>query len=262
MIKKIIPAFLFLTILTISCNKTSDATDGKYIQWSGENEVANAMVGKGIFHFLNIEREKAYSFFAGSLEVDSTLFASHVVLAWLTPNGEADEMHKSKARELVKGKNENSNLMVSLLDINLPAGEERRAKRHEIWSKMHEIEPDGRFIHYYYAITKPTSQERIDELEVLLDNNKNSGSWYAHILNMLGYLHYGEDEKASAKSYFDKYLEAYPEGYNPPDSMGEFYFNEKEYETALKYYENALDKYPFSVPATNKVKEINELLGN
>ena len=262
MIKKITPAFLFLTILTISCNKTSDATDGKYIQWSGENEVANAMVGKGIFHFLNIEREKAYSFFAGSLEVDSTLFASHVVLAWLTPNGEADEMHKSKARELVKGKNENSNLMVSLLDINLPAGEERRAKRHEIWSKMHEIEPDGRFIHYYYAITKPTSQERIDELEVLLDNNKNSGSWYAHILNMLGYLHYGEDEKASAKSYFDKYLEAYPEGYNPPDSMGEFYFNEKEYETALKYYENALDKYPFSVPATNKVKEINELLGN
>ena len=171
-------------------------------------------------------------------------------------------MHKSKARELVKSKNENSNLMVSLFDIDLPAGEERRAKRHEIWSKMHEIEPDGRFIHYFYAITKPTSQERIDELEVLLDNNKNSGSWYAHILNMLGYLHYGEDKKASAKSYFDKYLEAYPEGYNPPDSMGEFYFNEKEYETALKYYENALDKYPFSVPATNKVKEINELLGN
>ena len=260
--KKLIPAILVITALTISCNNTSDSTDGKYIQWSGENEVANAMVGKGIFHFLNIEREKAYSFFAGSLEVDSSLFASHVVLAWLTPNGEADEMHKSKARRLVKGKNENSNLMVSLLDINLPAGEERRAKRHEIWSKMHEIEPDGRFIHYYYAITKPTSQERIDELKVLLDNNKNSGSWYAHILNMLGYLHYGEDEKASAKSYFDKYLEAYPEGYNPPDSMGEFYFNEKEYETALKYYENALDKYPFSVPATNKVKEINELLGN
>ena len=259
---KLIPAILVVTVLTISCNNTSDSTDGKYIQWSGENEVANAMVGKGIFHFLNIEREKAYSFFAGSLEVDSTLFASHVVLAWLTPNGEADEMHKSKARELVKGKNENSNLMVSLLDINLPAGEERRTKRHEIWSKMHEIEPDGQFIHYYYAITKPTSQERIDEVEVLLDNNKDSGSWYAHILNMLGYLHYGEDEKASAKSYFDKYLEAYPEGYNPPDSMGEFYFNEKEYETALKYYENALDKYPFSVPATNKVKEINELLGN
>ena len=260
--KKLIPAIFVVTVLTISCNNTNDSTDGKYIQWSGENEVANAMVGKGIFHFLNIEREKAYSFFTGSLEVDSSLFASHVVLAWLTPDGEADEMHKSKARELVKGKNENSNLMVSLFDIDLPAGEERRAKRHEIWSKMHEIEPDGRFIHYYYAITKPTSQERIDELEVLLDNNKDSGSWYAHILNMLGYLHYGEDEKASAKSYFDKYLEAYPEGYNPPDSMGEFYFNEKEYETALKYYENALDKYPFSVPATNKVKEINELLGN
>ena len=260
--KKLIPAILVVTVLTISCNDTGGSTDGKYIEWFGENEVANAMVSKGIFHFLNIEWEKSYSFFTGSLEVDSSLFASHVVLAWLTPDGETDEMHKSKARKLVKGNNENSNLMVSLFDIDLPAGEERRAKRHEIWSKMHEIEPDGRFIHYYYAITKPTSQERIDELEVLLDNNKNSGSWYAHILNMLGYLHYGEDEKASAKSYFDKYLEAYPEGYNPPDSMGEFYFNEKEYEAALKYYENALDKYPFSVPATNKVKEIDELLGN
>ncbi|MDP7529017.1 MAG: hypothetical protein QGH61_06715 [Candidatus Marinimicrobia bacterium] len=260
--KKLIPAILVVTILIISCNNTSDSTEGKYIEWEGENEVANAMVSKGIFHFLNVEWEKAYSFFTGSLEVDSSLFASHVVLAWLTPDGEAAEMHKSKARELVKGKNENSNLMVSLFDIDLPAGEERREKRHEIWSKMHEIEPDGWFIHYYYATTKPTPKERIDELKVLLDKNKSSGASYAHILNMLGYLHYGEDEKAAATSYFDKYLEAYPEGYNPLDSMGEFYFNEKEYETALKYYENALEKFPYSVSATNKVKEINELLGN
>ena len=195
--KKLIPAILVITVLTISCNNTSGSTDGKYIEWFGENEVANAMVSKGIFHFLNIEWEKSYSFFTGSLEVDSSLFASHVVLAWLTPDGEADEMHKSKVRELVKGKNENSNLMVSLFDIDLPAGEERRAKRHEIWSKMHEIEPDGWFIHYYYATTKPTPKERIDELKVLLDKNKNSGSSYAHILNMLGYMHYGEDEKAA-----------------------------------------------------------------
>tara|TARA_B100001750_G_scaffold69251_1_gene55280 strand:- start:558 stop:1343 length:786 start_codon:yes stop_codon:yes gene_type:complete len=260
--KKLIPVILVVTVLTISCNNTSDSTDGKYIQWGGENEVANAMVGKGVLHYINAEWEKAYSFFTGSLEVDSSLFASHVVLAWLTPDGEADEMHKSKARELVKGKNENSNLMVSLFEIDLPAGEERRAKRHEIWSKMHEIEPDGKFIHFFYARTMPTARNRINEMEVLLEENKKTGRAYAHILNNLGYLHYAEDEKATAKSYFDKYLEAYPEGYNPLDSMGEFYFNEKEYESALKYYENALDKYPFSISATNKVKEINELLGN
>jgi Tfp pilus assembly protein PilF len=260
--KKLIPTILVVTVLIISCNNTSDSTEGKYIEWEGENEVANAMVGKGIRHFNNAEWEKAYSFFTGSLEVDSSLFASHVVLAWLTPDGEADEMHKSKARELVKGKNENSNLMVSLLDINLPAGEERTEKRHEIWSKMHEIEPDGKFIHFFYARTMPTARKRINEMEVLLEENKEAGRAYSHILNILGYLHYGEDEKAAATSYFDKYLEAYPEGYNPHDSMGEFYFNEKEYETALKYYENALDKFPYSVSATNKVKEINELLGN
>ena len=130
--KKIIPLILVVTVLTISCNKPSDATNEKYIQWFGDNEVANAMVIKGMFHFYNIEYEKAYTFFTGSLEIDSSLFASHVVLAWLTPDGDTDEMHKSKARKLVKGKNENSNLMVSLFDIDLPAGDERRAKRHEI----------------------------------------------------------------------------------------------------------------------------------
>ena len=121
-------------------------------------------------------------------------------------------MHKSKARELVKGKNENSNLMVSLFEIDLPAGEERRAKRHEIWSKMHEIEPDGRFIHRFYATTKPTPQERINELKVLLDKNKNPGRLepYAYIFNILGYMHYGIGDKAAAKSYFEQYLEAYP----------------------------------------------------
>ena len=46
--KKLIPAILVVTVLTISCNNTSGSTDGKYIEWFGENEVANAMVSKGI----------------------------------------------------------------------------------------------------------------------------------------------------------------------------------------------------------------------
>ena len=66
---KLIPAILVVTVLTISCNNTSDSTDGKYIQWSGENEVANAMVGKGIFHFLNIERERHTLFSQGHLRL-------------------------------------------------------------------------------------------------------------------------------------------------------------------------------------------------
>ena len=261
--KKVFPAFLLIATLISSCNNTPTA-DRKYIEWFGDNDAANAMVTKGMFHFYNVEFEKAYTFFSGSLELDSSLFASHVALAWLTPNGETDEMHKSKARELVKGKNETSNLMVSLLDIDLPAGEERRAKRHEIWSKMHEIEPDGRFIHRFYATTKPTPQERINELKVLLEKNKNPGRLepYAYIFNILGYMHYGIGDKAAAKSYFEQYLEAYPEGYNPPDSMGEFFFNEKEYEKALEHYNNSLDKFRYSISAINKVKEINELLGN
>ena len=53
--KKLIPVILVVTVLTISCNNTSDSTDGKYIQWGGENEVDNAMVGKGVLHLYNDE---------------------------------------------------------------------------------------------------------------------------------------------------------------------------------------------------------------
>jgi tetratricopeptide (TPR) repeat protein len=233
------------------------AQENVYIEWMGENETANNYVRKGIFHWHNVEWEKSYTYFTGALEEDPTLFAPHVVLAWLS-DGETKAMHVEKAKELVKGKNENSQLFVSLLELG---GSENASKRHDVWTKMHEIEPDGGVIHYYYAWTTQDKQERLDEFEKFLAQKKAAGDSYFHILNALGYGYYTIGDKAKAKSYFKEYLSVYPEGYNPHDSMGEYYYNEKDYENSLIHYEKALAKFPMSNSADNKVKELKEKLG-
>ena len=203
--KKIIIIGL-IALIAVGCNQSSPSPAKKYIEWRSDNEIADAMVMKGLFHFVNIERQIAYTYFKGSLDYDSTLFGSHVILAWLTPQGDERKMHQDKARELVKNKNETSKLFVSLFDV--PLGEGVRARRHELWSKMHGIEPDGGFIHWYYALTKPTPEERISELEVLLaKENHTLGT--GHILNNLGYINYAVGNKSKAKSYFDEYIKLY-----------------------------------------------------
>ena len=187
--RKLFFTLLAISIFAVSCSQPDTASqvpEGEYIQWRGENETADALVLKGMFLYMNVEQEMAYTYFKSSLDFDSTLFGSHVMLARMSPAGEVRDMHQKKARELVKGKNENSNLFVSFFDV-LP-GDDLIARRHKVWSKMYEIEPDGRFIHYYYAITKPTLEERISELEVLLGKQKNDNNFLGvgHILNRLG----------------------------------------------------------------------------
>lgn len=252
MIKKIL---ITLLVFIMSCSTST--VPGKYIQWMGENEIANNYVSKGMFHWYNVEWEKSYSFFTGALEEDSTLFAPHVVLAWLS-DGETKKMHTEKANQLVKGKNENSQLFVSILELS---GSENAIKRNELWLKMHEIEPDGGFIHYMYAWTIQDRQERINEFEKFLQQEKDNGDNYFHILNALAYAYYNIDEKAKAKEYLDEYARVYPTGYNPQDSMGEYFYNEKDYKTAFVHYEKALDQYPMANSAINKVKELKEKLG-
>ena len=258
--RKLFFTLLVISIFAVSCTQSDTASqvpEGKYIEWGSDNEIANTMVQMGLSHYLNVENEKALTYLHGALEIDSTLFGPHVLLAWMTPEGEVREMHQKKARELVKGKNENSNLLVSFFDV-LP-GDDLRERRHKVWSKMHEIEPDGGFIHYYYALTKPTVEERIAELEVLLENRKKSDRRYIHIINNLGYLYYAADNKSKAKSYFDQYVEEYPNGYNPQDSMGEYYFMEEDYETSLAHYQKSVDLFPGSTSGIDKIKEISKL---
>lgn len=273
---------LIISILILGCDTTTstqnnqwtfDSTDGSYIQWNGENTNANEMLHHAMKHLYNVENEKSMTFFEKVLEYDSTLFGPHVVLAGFSVEGsEKQKMHIEKAKALVEDNNETSKVFVSMLDLprggNWPLVTEGA---HELWSKMRELEPKGKLIHYYYAFTNPDPDQRIKEMELLLseirDQKGDSNSlptsgdhsyMVPPIINSLGYFYYGIGEKEKAKTHFDEYLSLY-KGYNAYDSMGEFYYNEGDTENALKYYNKAIEMYPPATSATSMIAKINGL---
>lgn len=273
---------LITSILILGCDTTTstqnnqwtfDSTDGSYIQWNGENTNANEMLHHAMKHLYNVENEKSMTFFEKVLEYDSTLFGPHVVLAGFSVEGsEKQKMHIEKAKALVEDNNETSKVFVSMLDLprggNWPLVTEGA---HDLWSKMRELEPKGKLIHYYYAFTNPDPDQRIKEMELLLseirDQKGDSNSlptsgdhsyMVPPIINSLGYFYYGIGEKEKAKTHFDEYLSLY-KGYNAYDSMGEFYYNEGDMENALKYYNKAIEMYPPATSATSMIAKINGL---
>lgn len=251
-----------------------DSSTGDYIEWQSSNDFANEMTNAGFIHMYNFEYEKAMVFFEKALEYDPSLFGPHVALAGFSVNNsERQKFHIKKAKENVADNNQTSKLFVSLLDLPItdfwPLGNK---SGHEIWKKMRAIEPKGKLIHYYYAFTKPSNNEVIDEMNVLLkeivENKGNSNSLAVSgdhsylegpIYNCLGYLHYRVGEKDTSKEYFEKYIEAYPNGFNSYDSMGEWYFKENDLENSLEFYKKAREVFPKALSANNKIKEINQL---
>ncbi len=84
----ILVVFALFTYCTTKQNNNEAETEKTlYIEWFGENEMANNMVMSGMNHFNNIEFEKSFVFFEKSISLDSTLFASHAMLtAFSLPN--------------------------------------------------------------------------------------------------------------------------------------------------------------------------------
>ena len=78
----------------------------------------------------------------------------------------------------------------------------------------------------------------------------------APIVNVLGYFYYGISDKEKAKSLFEEYIELYPSGYNPYDSMGEFYYNEGDLENAKLFYSKAVEKYYAATVANGRLSEL------
>lgn len=251
--KQLVTILMLLPLLVIA-----QETESQYIQWTGDDEIANALVGAGIDHAMNIEFEKAYTFFDAAVAKDPTLFAPHVMLRNFS-KGEKRAYHKEQAQKLVEGKNEVSKLYVSLMDIKWKDNEENaKMQRDEIWKKMHELAFDGKFVHFRYIQTIKDENARIAEYEKLAakleETDRNSG----HVHNMLGYTHYAMGNKDKAKAHFEKYVELRPNGYNAYDSMAEFYMNEGDNENAMKYYKKALMHYPAANNAKEKLEELKK----
>ncbi|MBT8235121.1 MAG: tetratricopeptide repeat protein [Bacteroidia bacterium] len=244
---------MFLPLLIIA-----QEVESQYIEWTGDDEIANALVGAGIDCAMNIEFEKAYTFFDAAVQKDPTLFAPHVMLRNFS-NGEKRAYHKEQAQKLVEGKNEVSKLFVSLMDIKWKDNEDNaRKERNETWAKMHELAYDGAFVHFRYAQTLEDENARIAEFEKLIAKNEANERSTGHIHNLLGYTHYGMGNKEKAKEHFKKYVELRPNGYNAYDSMAEFYMNEGNNEKAIKYYKKALMHYPGANNAREKLEELEK----
>lgn len=248
---------LFLTVLLIPIVLVSQETEAMGIEWSGDDDVVNAMLWQGIDHHMNIEREKAYTFFDAAVTKDPTLFAPHVALAMLS-NGDMRDYHIAEAKKLVEGKGEVSKLYVSLLDITKEtenAGDVWRST----WKKMYELAPDGAmFVNFNYARSRKEVKERIMELEKLATKLEKAERNNGHVHNLLGYTYYAEGNKEKAKAHLDKYLELRPNGYNAYDSMAEYYMNEGDMDNALTYYKKAIAHYPGATNARDKIDEIEE----
>ena len=106
--KKIIYLLIFLNI--IACdneNKKSEfkydsPPQGKYIEWFGNNSLANELAMIGMYHFTNAEQEKATAFFEEAVKYDSSMFAPHVCLAEMSVDRSEKQMyHIAEAKKNV-----------------------------------------------------------------------------------------------------------------------------------------------------------------
>ena len=248
---------LLAGIVSVSCQQSEQVTeepspfhDG--INWRGDNEIANYLTSRGIWYWMNIEREKAYVMFEEAVNVDSSLFACHTALA-LMSWGDKMEYHKAMAKKFVAGKSETSKLFVSLLD--LPRDSTSREPRREIWAKMHEIS-NGPFIHMRYATSLEDRAQSMEELNKLEATLTDLGWKPAYIHNMKGYLMQMEGDLDAGTAEIEEYLAMYPDGYNPLDSRAEFYLFAGDTATAIDYYRKARQKFPFAMSAQNSLRRL------
>lgn len=248
---------VFLVFFLVPLMLSAQAQEVDYIQWMGGNGFANDLVRRGRNHVQNVEFGKAITFMQAAVEMNPDLFAPHVILSMFS-EGDQKAIHKAKAQELVKGKNEASRLFVTLLDTE--DGKSGDTKRAEIWAELHKLVPDGRFIHFYYGQTQENPEDKIRELEKLMAKNEKDKRATGHIHNILGYIHQGQGNADKAKMHFDTYLELYPEGYNPYDSMGEYYLLSGDLEKAKANYQKAVEKYAGASNAREQIEKIDGMM--
>ena len=240
-------------------SSTSEEPAGPGIQWMGKNEAANEAAAAGIRHFVNVEVDKAFTMFEHAVDLDSSLFAPHTMLA-LMADGEKREYHQKMAAQFVADKNEVSKMFVSLIDA--PRDSIGARQNREVWAKMHEAAPDGLFIHYMYARTRTLRNDTVarmaalDDLIVAAEKSSRGRSILAGALNLKGYMLQITGDLEGGTAAIERYLKEYPEGYNPLDSRAEFYLFAGDTANAIVWYKKVLERYPFSNSAIQALREL------
>ena len=229
------------------------------INWAGDNEVANHLAMSGLEHYVNIEFEPAYALLQEAVELDPTLFAPHTLLAVIS-RGEKREHHKSMAKKHVESQNETSKLFVSLLDHLEDTTEAAVEERRAIWTKMHSMS-NGPYIHTMYARSMDFEADNaavLAEFDKLIDfcNANGFTAMEAAAYNLKGYLLQISGDLEGGIAAIEKYMEIYPEGYNPIDSRAEFYLMEGDTVSAIEWYKKVVEINPFAQGAWDTLDEL------
>ncbi len=215
--------------------------------WTTNSKEASEQAGIGITHLMNVEFPQAYEAFSNAVKLDPNFTPPLVLLANMSV-GATRKAFADRALKSAENKTEGEKLFASIVEAK------DGASAGEIFAKLHQMFPDGSLIAWYYAQTRATPDENFQSSEDNLKKFPDNPAFY----NTMAYMYMQiKKDNAKAKEYFDKYLAMYPDGYNPYDSMGEYYLNVGDTTNSKKYYMLSLEKYPFANSSLNALQKIN-----
>jgi len=232
-----------------SKKEMSSASQKKTMTWTTKSEEAKKLASEGVDNFMNIEMPQAYEKLQKAVQIDPDFTVALVFLTNLA-QGETKKAYAKRALETAANKTEGEKLFASIVKEGATPESNR-----EVWTKLHDMFPDGGMISSYYVITRATPEERFAAAQDYIQKFPNAG----HMYNVIGY-YYMQDKKdmAKAKECFEKYIQLYPDGYNPYDSMGEYYMNAGDMANSKKFYTMAVEKYPFNTSSLEALQKIGD----
>ncbi|MDQ6756892.1 MAG: hypothetical protein M3004_08145 [Bacteroidota bacterium] len=239
---------LLLSILSISSFSQKKAKE-KTMTWTTTSPAAKKLAESGANHLMNAEFALAYQDLMAAVKLDPNFTVPLVFLANLT-KGSTQKTFAQRAIKSSKTKTAGEKLFATLTDEN-----GTQESRREIWAKLHTMFPDGGMIGHFYVITRATPDEQFAAAQDYMKKFPDNASMYN---NIAYYYLQNKKDNAMAKQYFEKYIAKYPEGYNPYDSMGEFYLLTGDMENAKKYYSMSLEKYPYNNSSLNALEKMAE----
>lgn len=237
------PAGFAQTAKPVSLKNTKTQT----MTWTTRSAEAKALAASGVKHFMNIEMEQAYHDLLAALKLDPGFTVALVFMTNLT-RGEARKSYLNKAVKSAANKTAGEKLLSSTLDEK-----NTQEMNNDTWAKLHSTYPDDAMIANYYVLTRATPDERFVAAEEYIQKFPKEPAMY----NIIAYYYLQDkNDNDKAKENFEKYISLYPGGYNPYDSMGEFYVTMGDVENGEKYYRLALEKYPFATSSLNALQKI------
>jgi len=230
-------------------SSSKHSSQAKTMTWTTKSDEAKDLALQGADYFMNIEFPQAYEKFEQALKLDPNFTVALVFMTNLT-QGEAKKQYAQRALKSAENKTEGEKLFASLVKDGLSEQDRRDA-----WAKLHDMFPDGAMISNFYVVTRATPEERFAAAQDYIAKFPDKPWMY----NTIAYF-YMQDKKdmENAKKNFEKYIELYPDGYNPYDSMGEYYMTAGDMDNSKKYYSMALEKYPFVNSSLTALEKIND----